>query len=126
MTTPCDLLQVEVMVDGPNLGLVLIGELTYSTVASFTARATDVLDARPPRLVLDVGRLHFCDSVGLSSLIGLHQRAEALGGGVTLSGVHGSLARVLTVTGAAALFDVTGGGAGSSAPTGSGYAGEPA
>ena len=96
------------MLEGRAIRLALVGELTYSTVPQFTAQVTEVLGPVHPRLELDVARLHFCDSVGLSALIRAQRRAQLVGGVVVLSGVHGSLARSLAVTGAGELFDVVG------------------
>ena len=64
-----------------------------------------------PRLVLDVGRLQFCDSVGLSALIGAQRRADLAGGRMILHGVHGMLERILRMTGAGVLFTIVAGGA---------------
>jgi anti-anti-sigma factor len=101
-------LQVEAVKDGRDVRLVLSGELTYATVSLLAREVEEVLDPFRPELVLDVTRMHFCDSVGLSMLIRAQRRARILGGTVVLSGVHGCLARVLEVTGAEALFTVSG------------------
>ena len=89
----------------------MVGELTYATAPLFAARVADVLGPGRPHLVLDMARVRFCDSIGLSALIGVQRQAALLGGGVALSGVHGSLARSLAVTGADVLFDVVDPGA---------------
>ena len=66
-----------------------------------------------------VGRLQFCDSVGLSALIGAQRRADLAGGRMVLRGVHGMLERVLHITGAGGLFTVAGGDAADRAVAGS-------
>jgi anti-sigma B factor antagonist len=119
MTEP---LRIDAVDDGRDVRLVLIGELTYATVSLLAREVEQVLDPFRPRLHLDVTRMHFCDSVGLSMLIRSQRRAGILGGSVVLSGVHGCLERVLAVTGARALFTVV--GALDHAETGSGRAGE--
>ena len=101
MTEP---LLIEVVAEGRDTRLALVGELTYTTVPLFTTEVAEMLDPSRPQLLLDVGRLHFCDSVGLSALIGVQRRARLAGGGVVLHGVHGSLRRNLFVTGTHALF----------------------
>lgn len=125
MTMP---LHVETALEGREVRLALVGELTYGTVSLFTARFADVLAATRPQVLLDVARLEFCDSIGLSALIGAQRQAALVGGGVVLSGVHGCLARNLSVTGAGVLFTLVGqlDRAEASAASGSGRAGEPA
>jgi anti-anti-sigma regulatory factor len=62
-------------VDPTTGAAVLVGELTFATVGELDA----ALRERPtadPQLVLDVSRVTFCDSAGLSGLIGARRRAE--------------------------------------------------
>lgn len=129
MTIPLTMpLQVETAIDGRDVRLALTGELTYGTVPLFTARLAEVLAPSRPQVLLDVTRLHFCDSVGLSALIGAQRQAGLVGGGVVLSGVHGCLARNLSITGAGVVFAMVGHleRADASATSGSERAGEPA
>ena len=126
MTEP---LQIETSLEGRSLCLALCGELTYGTVPVFEEQVARVLDPTNPRLVLDVRHLQFCDSVGLSALIGAQRRADLAGGRMLLRGVHGMLERVLRITGAGVLFTVVGGDAMERAEAtagGSERAGEPA
>ena len=101
-------LQVETAIDGRDARLALVGELTYSTVPLFAARLDEVLAPTRSQLLVDVAGLHFCDSIGLSALIGAQRQAGLAGGQVVLSGVHGCLARTLSVTGADVLFSQVG------------------
>ncbi|MFC4062759.1 anti-sigma factor antagonist [Planomonospora corallina] len=57
-------------------------------------------------VVLDTAGLEFCDSVGLSEIITTLKRCEAAGMRFLLSGVHGVLARVLTLTGLRRAFEI--------------------
>ena len=123
MTEP---LHIEVVAQGRDTRLALVGELTYTTVPLFTTEVAEMLDPSRPQLLLDVGRLHFCDSMGLSALIGVQRRARLAGGGVVLHGVHGSLQRSLAVTGTQALFDFSGPREVTEAAAGSGRTGETA
>jgi anti-sigma B factor antagonist len=106
-------LQVEASVEGRSVCLALRGELTYGTVAVFDEQVAQVVGpgaGHPgPPLVVDVHGLQFCDSVGLSALIGAERRVELVGGRMVLRGVHGMLERVLRITGAGVLFTVAGG-----------------
>ena len=74
------------------------------TVPVFDEHVAHVFGPTRPCLVLDVRRLHFCDSIGLSALIAARRRADLAGGRLILHGVHGMLERVLHITGAGALF----------------------
>ncbi|MET8154755.1 STAS domain-containing protein [Sphaerisporangium sp. NPDC005289] len=56
-------------------------------------------------VILDVAGVTFCDSVGLSELIAALHHSQAAGQGFMLSGVQGTLLRVLTITGLRAAFD---------------------
>ena len=92
--------------EGRTVYLSVSGELTFATVPLFHDHVAQVLAPSRPFLVLDLEGLSFCDSVGLSALIAARRRAGAIGGGVTLCGVHGPLQRCLHVTGAGALFTI--------------------
>ena len=105
MTEP---LHIEVVAEGCDTRLALVGELTYTTAPLFVTEVAEVLGPSRRQFVLDVARLHFCDSVGLSALIGVQRRAELAGSSVVLHGVHGCLHRNLTVTGTDTLFTLVG------------------
>jgi anti-anti-sigma factor len=57
-------------------------------------------------VVLDMAELEFCDSVGVGEIIAAMKRSDAAGKRFMLSGVHGVLARVLTLTGLRRAFEV--------------------
>ena len=99
-------LRVESRTEGRTVHLGLVGELTHATVPLFDEHVLGGAAGGHPHLALDVGRLQFCDSVGLSALIGAHRRAALAGGRVTLRGVHGSLQRMLHLTGVGELFTI--------------------
>ncbi|MFI6602176.1 STAS domain-containing protein [Nonomuraea sp. NPDC050536] len=72
------------------------------TLDTRTHHLLDDVEVAGEQVILDAGGLDFCDSTGISALLGLHKRAGTL----TLRGVHGILARVLRVTGLDALFEI--------------------
>jgi anti-sigma B factor antagonist len=49
------------------------------------------------KIVVDVTRLAFCDCSGLNAFIAVQRQAERRGGYLRLVGVHGTLARLLTL-----------------------------
>ena len=108
MTEP---LRVELSYEGRSLCLALCGELTYGTAAMLDEYLAQAFASTRPHLVLDVLGLQFCDSVGLSALIGAQRRADLAGGRMILHGVHGMLERILRMTGAGVLFTIVAGGA---------------
>lgn len=56
--------------------------------------------------MIDCSRLEFCDSTGLNVLLSARLRAEAEGGAVHLAAMRPTVARVLEITGAEAVFTV--------------------
>jgi anti-sigma B factor antagonist len=78
------------------------GELDISTVAQLCrAIATAAAGgARPPRLVVDLIGLEFCDSTGLRALIGAVKEVHVLGGKAVLAvAPEGTLDRLLDLSG---------------------------
>lgn len=59
-----------------------------------------------PFLILDLGEVAFCDSMGMNELVEVMQRCEARGTRLLLGGVHGVMARVLSITGLRHAFEV--------------------
>ncbi|SDD66108.1 STAS domain-containing protein [Actinokineospora iranica] len=84
--------------------LVIRGELDYMTAPDLTAALGSLRLHSGSTLTLDLAGLGFCDSTGLSVLLGAHKRMASLGGKLTVSAIDPNLARVLTITGLAHLF----------------------
>ncbi|NUR82919.1 MAG: STAS domain-containing protein [Nonomuraea sp.] len=59
-----------------------------------------------PFLILDLGEVAFCDSMGMNELIDVMQRCESRGTRLLLGGVQGVMARVLSITGLRHAFEV--------------------
>ncbi|GHD82809.1 STAS domain-containing protein [Streptomyces goshikiensis] len=80
------------------------GELDYDTSADLR----DLLAALPlkpgQRLVLDLARMEFCDSSGISTLIVARNHAQSAGADVALAAVPASTLRVLRVVGLDQIF----------------------
>lgn len=89
---------------GDSLNLTLSGELDYTNSTTLDDCLEPLLLDTPAHLVLDVTDLTFCDSAGLSVLIGAHHRLARAGGDMTLRGVRGALRRVVGITGLDTLF----------------------
>ncbi|GIH05766.1 hypothetical protein Rhe02_38330 [Rhizocola hellebori] len=82
----------------------IVGELTFESVAEAREQLRALIDAGCRHLVVDIGRLDFCDSTGLGLLLQL--RAELIDGAgcLELRGAHGQPRRILDITGAHILF----------------------
>jgi anti-sigma B factor antagonist len=77
----------------------LVGEIDLANVAALSATIRDVLTDPPPRVVLDMGGVTFCDSQGLGTLIVLSRRATLAQSCLVLTNVGDFLIRVLDITG---------------------------
>jgi anti-sigma B factor antagonist len=79
------------------------GELDISTVAQLARvlrTAATGAARKPPRLVVDLMGLEFCDSSGLRALIGAVKEVQVLGGRVVLAVERdGALDRLLELSG---------------------------
>ena len=78
----------------------LAGEIDMSTVARLAAAVDEVLAAEPPpRVVLDMAGVTFCDSQGLGTLVVLSRKATMSQTYLVLVNVGAFLIRVLDITG---------------------------
>jgi anti-sigma B factor antagonist len=80
------------------------GEIDGSTVARLTGVVDSVLVSAPPRVVLDLGGVTFCDSQGLGALVALSQKARVAQSVLVLTHVRPQMARALDVTGLRAVL----------------------
>jgi anti-sigma B factor antagonist len=85
---------------GPAEALVtLAGEIDMSTVGRLSAVVGDLLNPAPPRVVLDLAEVTFCDSQGLGTLVVLSRKAALAQSVLVLINVGDFLLRVLDITG---------------------------
>jgi anti-sigma B factor antagonist len=77
----------------------LVGEIDLSNVAALSATVSDLLHDPPPRVVLDMTGVTFCDSQGLGTLVVLSRRATFAHSCLVLTNVGDFLIRVLDITG---------------------------
>jgi anti-anti-sigma factor len=78
----------------------LTGEIDMSTVARLSKAVGDLLHpAPPPRVVLDLAAVTFCDSQGLGTLVVLSRKATMAQSCLVLINVGDFLLRVLDITG---------------------------
>jgi anti-sigma B factor antagonist len=77
----------------------LAGEIDLSNVAILSTTVGDLLFEAPPRVVLDMAGVTFCDSQGLGTLVVLSRRATFAQSCLVLTNVGDFLIRVLDITG---------------------------
>lgn len=78
----------------------MFGDLDLGSAASLRTCLAEAVGLRtPPLIVVDAEGLKFCDSTGLSVLMGALNAVRAAGGRLALSGAHGRFARMLRITG---------------------------
>jgi len=99
-------LRVEVAQHGHTAVFTPAGELDHHTADLLSEPLGAAMDAGATRLVFDCSHLEFCDSTGLNVLLGARLRAESEGGAVHLAAMRPTVARVLEITGADAVFTV--------------------
>jgi anti-sigma B factor antagonist len=86
--------------------LVLTGEIDMATVGDLRAATERSMQTPPSRVVLDFAGVTFCDSQGLSALIGLNRDISAAGSRLVFINVGDFMGRLLDITGLRAAFDV--------------------
>lgn len=69
------------------------------TAAQLSTVVNEVLTEPPPRIVLDLGGVTFCDSQGLGTLVVLSRKASHAQSLLILTNVGEFLLRVLDITG---------------------------
>lgn len=79
--------------------LGLAGEIDMLTAARLSNVVNDVLTSPPPRIILDLGGVTFCDSQGLGTLVVLSRKASHSQSVLVLTNVGDFLMRVLDITG---------------------------
>jgi anti-sigma B factor antagonist len=79
--------------------LNLAGEIDMLTVQRLSNMINEVLADPPPRIVLDLSGVTFCDSQGLGTLVVLSRKATTAQSVLVLTNVAEFLLRVLDITG---------------------------
>jgi anti-sigma B factor antagonist len=77
----------------------LSGEIDLSTAPLLSGTINELLADAPPRVVLDMSGVTFCDSQGLGTLVVLSRKAGLAHSYLVLTNVGEFLLRVLDITG---------------------------
>lgn len=75
------------------------GEIDVLTVTKLSEMVNEELAESPPRIVLDMAGVTFCDSQGLGTLVVLSRKAQHARTVLALANVGDFLLRVLDITG---------------------------
>ena len=97
-------LRIDAAIDGEAATVRLAGELDVHTAPQLDDVLSDAQHGGATELTIDVADLRFCDSSGIQVLVQARERALAADGAVHLTGVHGTVEKVLSVTGLLDLF----------------------
>jgi len=81
--------------------VALTGQLDVDSASAMHAAFDALRERSVDRIVVDLTRLQFCDSMGLSAFVVAHRRCAAAGGHLRLAGPGPFLLRVLSVVGIA-------------------------
>ncbi|MEU2777034.1 STAS domain-containing protein [Streptomyces sp. NPDC007162] len=107
MTDVTDTLQLTVQQPRPGLAIATVaGDVDMRTAETLRRDASMIIEQGSPHLVLDLSQVGFCDSAGLSALIGLWHVAQAVGGAIRLAAVPDRLMRMLVLTGVDTILPV--------------------
>ncbi len=79
--------------------VTVIGEIDMSSVSQMSGAVERLLVDAPPRIVLDLGGVTFCDSQGLGTLVALSHKARMVQSVLVLTNVGDFMLRVLDITG---------------------------
>ncbi|MGO4462866.1 STAS domain-containing protein [Streptomyces sp. M-16] len=88
--------------------LSLYGEVDQDRRRQLHDALAEAVRAGPPRLVVDLSGLTFCDSTGLNALLQTRLDADAAGVRLLLAAPPPNVMRLLEITGTAALFTIRG------------------
>ncbi|WP_052844926.1 STAS domain-containing protein [Streptomyces sp. NRRL S-31] len=110
VTDPLDVPDpLDVTVRHPGAGTAVVtvaGDVDLHTAPTLRAHALAVVERGARHLVLDLARVDFVDSTGLSTLIVLAHATREAGGSLRLADVPGRLLRMVTMTGVSELLPV--------------------
>ncbi|MCS7482015.1 STAS domain-containing protein [Umezawaea endophytica] len=102
MSTGCSL----TVRNGGVVVLSVVEEVDMATAGAVRRALHDLLDERPDTLVLDLRRVAFFGSSGISALVGAAHRADRLGVRLVVATTRRGVLRALEITGAADLVAV--------------------
>lgn len=98
---------VEVQVRGDVVVIALVGELDINLIEDLRTTFLHVITPESDRVVIDLARATFMDSIVLGSLVAAQKRAAASGGWLRLAAPGANVRHVLQLTQLDQVFDVS-------------------
>ncbi|MGW4645597.1 STAS domain-containing protein [Kitasatospora sp. NPDC004289] len=85
----------------------LVGDLDVESLSPAEQVLDEALHARPEVVVVDLAEVGFCDSSGLNLLLRTRVAAQGAGVGLRLAAASAPVRRLLELTGAEAVFELS-------------------
>lgn len=97
-------IKVETRISGEWAVVDVEGEVDVFTAPKLREQIIGLLTAGNDRIVVNLEKVDFMDSTGLGVLVGGLKRVKEKDGSLALAGAHGTVLRVLSVTGLNSVF----------------------
>jgi len=97
---------VEVEVHGDAVVIALVGELDINLIEDLRSTFLHVITSSSDRVVVDLGRATFMDSIVLGSLVAAQKRAASTGGWLRLAAPGDNVRHILRLTQLDQVFEV--------------------
>jgi anti-anti-sigma factor len=91
---------------GDEAFLSVTGEIDMATAESLYTQAAALVDESTRVLVLDLGEVTFCDSLGVAVLVRVYRLASGFGCRLRAVNPRGHIAHVLRISGLDQVFEV--------------------
>ena len=101
-------LVVEVVVDGTDVHVTVVGEIDAASAAPLKRRLEEVIESTSGAVVLNMSGVSFIDSTGLSALLNLRQHLAERHRTLTLRDVSAPTRQLLKLTGLGTMLGVDG------------------
>ncbi len=92
--------------EGGEARLAVAGEIDMTTAESLYERASGLVGQGTRVLVLDLGGVTFCDSLGLAALVRIYRYSAARGCHLRLTNLHEHVAHVVHISGLDQVVEV--------------------
>jgi anti-sigma B factor antagonist len=97
---------IEIKREFPEALVIITGEVDASNVGALYENFAALAREGIQRLSLNLAELTFMDSTGLSFLVSVHKRAQALGGELVISAASTQIRQLFSVTGVDSYFNI--------------------
>jgi anti-sigma B factor antagonist len=86
--------------------IALVGQVDLYSAPEFKQRTAEVIEQGKSRIVVDLSRVSFMDSTGLSVLVGALKRLRLVGGALAVVSANEDTLRLFEITGLNASFPI--------------------